>query len=414
MPRILKTNPFRPGKPITDPELFAGRKEELSLLVDALYQTGTKNASHIIVTGGRGIGKSSLVNQIDRLAEGDKVLLRELDIDPGNFKFNFHVFKHRATKGQSTSHIVASLVNQIPVKFGKENIQEIFGEFLKKWKFNVSVGSVKAEYQPNTTADLSTDFIRTIRMFWSAVGNELDGLIFVIDEVDTIADGDIASFCKITTEALSDAGLEQVAIMLVGITGAMEKLKQDHPSVGRIFRTIEVLPMTDKESTDIISLALNGTDVRIQQSVTSQIINLSTGYPSPVHLLGYHVFDEDEDKIIDEIDFKKGLDKVITLVKREELSSVYQKAGTGDYRKILQAMAGYEEEIVPLKYLADYIGRRSDAMSSYMNALIERGVVERIDRAQYKISDPLLKIYIQKFGILQSDLSDENESVTDT
>ena len=60
------------------------------------------------------------------------------------------------------------------------------------------------------------------------------------------------------------------------------------------------------------------------------------------------------------------------------------------------------------------IGRRSDAMSSYMNALIERGVVERIDRAQYKISDPLLKIYIQKFGILQSDLSDENESVTDT
>ncbi len=63
MPRVLKANPFRPGKPITDPELFAGRREELSLLVDALYQTGTGNARHIIVTGARGIGKSSLVNQ---------------------------------------------------------------------------------------------------------------------------------------------------------------------------------------------------------------------------------------------------------------------------------------------------------------------------------------------------------------
>ncbi len=98
MPKVLKTNPFRPGKPITDPELFAGRKEELSLLVDALYQTGTKNANHIIVTGGRGIGKSSLVNQIDRLSGGDKTLLRELDIDAGNFKFNFHVCKHKAIK----------------------------------------------------------------------------------------------------------------------------------------------------------------------------------------------------------------------------------------------------------------------------------------------------------------------------
>lgn len=412
MPRVLKTNPFRPGKPITDPELFAGRKEELSLLVDALYQTGTKNASHIIVTGGRGIGKSSLVNQIDRLAEGDQVLLRELDIDPGTFKFKFYVCKHRATKGQSTANIVASLINQIPTKFSRDNVKEIVSDFLKKWKVNVSVGSIKAEYQPNVTADLSADFLRTIRMFWSAVDTELDGLIFIIDEVDTIADGDIASFCKITTEALVDAGLEQVAIMLVGISGAMEKLKQEHPSVGRIFRTIEVLPMTDIESSDIVSLALKGTNVTIQQSVTDQIVNLSTGYPSPVHLLGYHAFDEDDDQLINEGDFRKGLDKVIALVKREELSSVYQKAGTGDYRKILQAMANYEGDIVPLKHLADYIGRRSDAMSSYMNALIERGVVQRIDRAQYKISDPLLKIYIQKFGILQLDpLSDDG---TDT
>ncbi len=66
-------------------------------------------------------------------------------------------------------------------------------------------------------------------------------------------------------------------------------------------------------------------------------------------------------------------------------------------------MANYGEDIIPIKHVADVIGRRSDAMSSYMNALIERVVVERIDQAQYKISDPLLRIYIQRFGILRRD-----------
>ncbi len=303
------------------------------------------------------------------------------------------------------------MIDQIPTKFGRDNIKEIAEDFLKKWKVNFSIGIAKAEYNANINADLSADFLRTIKMFWSAVETEIDGLVFVIDEVDTIADGDIASFCKVTTEALVDAGLEQVSIILVGISGAMEKLKQEHPSVGRIFRTIEVLPMTDSESSDILSLALNGSNTKILSTVTAKIVNLATGYPSPVHLLGYHAFDEDDNQLIDEDDFKKGLDKVITLVKREELSSIYQKAGTGDYRKILQAMANYQADIVPLKHLADYIGRRSDAMSSYMNALIERGVVTRIDRALYKISDPLLKIYIQKFGILQLDLFSDDVDI---
>ncbi len=82
------------------------------------------------------------------------------------------------------------------------------------------------------------------------------------------------------------------------IGGAMEKRKRQHPSVGRIFSTIEVLPMTEIDSIDLIRRALHATNVQILDKVNEKIVSLGSGYPSPVHLLGYYAFDEDTDMVI--------------------------------------------------------------------------------------------------------------------
>lgn len=52
-------NAFLPVKEITDPERFAGRKEEVENLAYALVSSGT----NIAIIGNRGIGKSSLARQ---------------------------------------------------------------------------------------------------------------------------------------------------------------------------------------------------------------------------------------------------------------------------------------------------------------------------------------------------------------
>jgi Cdc6-like AAA superfamily ATPase len=403
MGKKLKVNPFRPGKPITDPELFAGRHAELAILVDALYQTGNGNAKHVIITGARGVGKSSFANQIERLAKEDKALLKELDIDPGGFKFNFHICKHRATEGQSALEIVSSLLGQIPVRFSKDNVKDIFNDFVSRWKFDVSLGGVVGgEYQSNKTTDLSMDFVRTVQTFWKAVQNEIDGLIFLIDEVDTIADGDIASFCKVSTEALVDEGIEKVGIVLIGITGAMEKLKKQHLSVGRIFDTIWILPMYDEEVAEILRRALLKSKTIIEPEVVKRIVELSAGYPSPVHLLGYYAFDEDTDKLIDIIDLEKSINKVVTIVKREELDNAYKGVGSGDFRKILLSMANYQEELVPIQFISDTIGSGLESTTSIMINLQEKGMVENFDGEFYKISNPLLRVYIQRFNIINT------------
>ena len=62
-------NPFKPNSPIFS-GMFAGRTKEISRIDEILYQTKLGNPSHILITGIRGIGKSSLLLVANHFAKG--------------------------------------------------------------------------------------------------------------------------------------------------------------------------------------------------------------------------------------------------------------------------------------------------------------------------------------------------------
>jgi Cdc6-like AAA superfamily ATPase len=65
-----KVNPFAPNSPV-HPGMFVGRVAELKRVEAALAQTRAGNPSNIMITGERGIGKSSLLNYVKDVASGD-------------------------------------------------------------------------------------------------------------------------------------------------------------------------------------------------------------------------------------------------------------------------------------------------------------------------------------------------------
>src|SRR5438270_8650570 len=85
MPRI---NPFRPNSPV-NPGMFVGRVTELDKLEADLIQARAGQPANFMLTGERGIGKTSLLDYLKHVAEGlipieqDKVkfLVIETDID---------------------------------------------------------------------------------------------------------------------------------------------------------------------------------------------------------------------------------------------------------------------------------------------------------------------------------------------
>lgn len=54
-------DPFFPNLPVKDPKRFSGRNSQLDEGIDSLYQISEGNSKHTIITGDRGIGKSSFL-----------------------------------------------------------------------------------------------------------------------------------------------------------------------------------------------------------------------------------------------------------------------------------------------------------------------------------------------------------------
>ena len=402
----LKENPFHPNTPVNDFDLFAGRAKELKVLVDFLFQAGHGNPRHMIVSGPRGIGKSSFINQIQSLTDDSQAILEKLGIEgAGEFGFRFAIIKHRSAQGQSVEDVIASLIQQMP---RNSKIKNHVNKFLEKWRPALNLGIIQFEYQTQNTSEITADFIDVISDIWSELKNDHDGMVIIIDEIDTIAENtNIASFLKVTSEELVDTNLDRVALYLVGVTGAMDKLKEGHASIGRVFEPIGLSPMLPDESRDVISRALCSTDdndITFSDSAIERIIEIASGFPAVIHLLCYYAYNLDADNLIDDNDLESALDEVVTRIKRDELGKMLRDAGAGDYRKIMMAMAKCDKTNVRLKYIGDQIGRPSNELSAYMNRLVNRKIIVRTDRALYRFAEPLLKLYIQKLDVLEPQL----------
>jgi Cdc6-like AAA superfamily ATPase len=116
-PRI---NPFRPNSPV-NPGMFVGRVAELERLETSLLQTRADQPGHFMITGERGIGKTSLLIYLRYLAEGR--------IKIGNDSVNFLVIESEISKSTIQLH----LVQKIELALNKQLAQTEPVLPLEKW-----------------------------------------------------------------------------------------------------------------------------------------------------------------------------------------------------------------------------------------------------------------------------------------
>ncbi|MDF0601801.1 ATP-binding protein [Psychromarinibacter sp. C21-152] len=76
----MRYNPFVPNG-IAFPGMFTGRLDEIETIEHSLFQTKNENPQHVLISGERGIGKSSLLFYADLIARGD------IEVEKANFNF---------------------------------------------------------------------------------------------------------------------------------------------------------------------------------------------------------------------------------------------------------------------------------------------------------------------------------------
>ena len=231
---------FSPTEPVRESDLFAGRTQQIIRLVDSVFQGG----QHAVIFGERGVGKTSLANTLKQ------------KIFPMSTRIRF--FSTQCYKADEYADIWTRV-------FGKHIWDS--GEY--------AFDDIDDLIDPHDLGQIMKKFSATVRP------------VFLFDEFDRIEDSDTKLKMAETLKLFSD-DCPEITIIIVGIGRTIRDLLEDHQSVRRAIRPVEMPRMTPQEIKEIVSVRVQKVGMTIEDEALSNISRLCRGMPGYAHLIGMH------------------------------------------------------------------------------------------------------------------------------
>lgn len=240
------TELFTPSAPITTADLFAGRRRQVTQLLDVIGERGR----HAIIYGEPGVGKTSL-SQVIKL------------IIP--------------TKTSRVKYIRKQA-------FSSDTFSTIWIDIFREMKFIADIGDGDQEFSVSdiyqSQGVTPADVVREMSFF-----NENDIPIVVIDEFNLVKDGESSRLMAETIKALSDEGLK-ATVIVVGISDSVASLIEGHQSITRCTEEVLMPRMEKDEMRDVIEGRIRRLGMEIEGNAKWKAINLTKGLPAFAHGLG--------------------------------------------------------------------------------------------------------------------------------
>jgi Cdc6-like AAA superfamily ATPase len=246
-----KFNPYRPDK-VATPGIFAGRYSEIQFIDGCLRQTKFGNPKHFLITGERGIGKSSLVLLEQAVASGQIPALT------GN-QYNFLVINIALRREDTFLSIIDRIARELRKQIAKENT--LSKMVLKSIDFlsRIEAAGVKfnrenlAGSEEESLASLQDDFETTILK----MGDSKDGILLLIDEADRPdSTANLGLFSKLLTEEMAMRGCDKICIGLAGLPALVSRLRDSHESSLRLFHVLNLKPLEPDERKQVLDAGI--------------------------------------------------------------------------------------------------------------------------------------------------------------
>ena len=242
---------FTPRRPISLPDLLAGRLDLLYRLLDDIATP----SQHVLLYGNRGVGKTSIARVLG-------VLSQEVDEPKGR-----------------RSIIVSCDSNDSYGSIWRKVFQEVLLAERQLGFEQHHERSIVGRWNPDDTIVTPND----VRLLIEALPNPAT---IIIDEFDRIqTEGEASRLMTDTIKLFSDNGTP-CSIVLVGVGQSIEHLISAHESVSRNVDYVPVDPLEPSELAQIIQKGLHNATMTFDDGLDSKIAQLSQGYPHYTHLLG--------------------------------------------------------------------------------------------------------------------------------
>jgi len=240
--RRRKFNPYVAGAPVTNVDMFFGRRQ----LVDRILQTIHNNS--LLLYGERRIGKTSIQHQLKR---------RLLEIDDPYFAFHpVYIDLQGTPQEQFFWTIARDIVEEVAPTLTGLAITE----------------STPAKYGYR---DLLGD-LRAVIRYLQETSSKTVKLVLLIDEVDELNDYDPR-----INQRLRSLFMKNFAENMVAVVSGVEikkRWEREGSPWYNFFEEIEVRPFDEQEARDLIRKPIEGI-FRADAEVVERIISLTGGRP---------------------------------------------------------------------------------------------------------------------------------------
>ncbi len=377
--------------------MFAGREEQVRLVVDAVSQKG----QHAIIFGERGVGKTSLANVLSSfLSDPSGVLAPRVNCDGLD----------------SFETVWRNVFEQIDLT--RESPAMGFGD--------------NRRLEEGDATALLPDVVNPdgVRRAVTVLSREALAII-IIDEFDRLSQ-EVKRSIADTIKGLSDHAVA-ATVVLVGVADSVNELIHEHESVERALEQIRMPRMSVEEINEIVNTGLARLGMETTDIARRRVAVLAQGLPHYAHLLALHAarsaIDRESDEIAaDDVDFAitKALETTQQSIRTAYHDAIRSPRRDNLFGDVLLACALAEKD--ELGYFAaqdvrgpiqTITGKNYDipSFAKHLNEFCEdkRGcILHRLGtprRYRFRFSNPLMQPFVLMQGFSAKKIS---ASVLDT
>jgi hypothetical protein len=382
-------NPFSPGAGSPPPEL-AGRsavRADVDVCL-ARLQIG-KQAKSVIMVGLRGVGKTVLLDQMLKDAEGK----------------GFHTVRIEAPENRSLPALLAPQIRLALLRLSKIEVAKEFAVrglralagFASKMKvtFNdIEVGlDFDAEPGLADNGDLEGDLTTLLEQVGLAAQQAKTVLVIFIDELQYVKEEQLAALIS----ALHRCSQKQLPVTVVGaglpqLIGSMGEAKS---YAERLFNFPFIGALAEKDARDAIEKPIQNEGAAIEKEAVDTIVALTQGYPYFLQEWGKHAWDMAPHSPITNEDVTNASATTIATLDESFFRVRFDRL-TGAEKKYLFAMATLGSGPHRSGDIAEELSRNVQSVAPVRSSLIRKGMVWSPTHGDTAFTVPLFDEFMKR------------------
>lgn len=383
---LFKVNPYRPGAGLM-PIYLAGRDEDIQN-VTQMFDALTMNipTQSVIFSGLRGVGKTVLINQLQKTAENKGIFCRHIEVEERNdFISQIATCSQAFLRKVSAKEKFKSLI-QKPL----DAIKALVVSFDPNDNtFSLSMQEKQLYQSTNLTQSL-TEVFTTIGE--TAYQSETP-ICFFIDEIQYMKSKELGSLIA----ALHRTNQLGYPVMVIGAgLPKIYKMLSDEKSYSeRLFLYQEIGSLTNEQSQNAIEIPAKRFGVSYTQDAVENIISVTKGYPFFIQQMCQIVYKNTDAEEIQEADVERNIDEFFQTLDTGFFKVRYERCADSD-KKFIFAMVRCGELPCTISNVAKNLHKGVSSVSTTRAQLISKGIIYPIRYKELDFTVPEFSGYVRR------------------